>query len=165
MIIIISCAAALLIGAIVCAAVFATLYFSREEPKPTQASTAPHTTEGRKAEPVREVTTQPATTEAPQTAPPQTEAPTTAPDATTRPGGYGENYTPPVPYLIRVKPVTVIYNLPSYDSGVAMTLDEENVYTIVAEQRTDGRLWGKFKSGVGWVCLEDIWENGGSLED
>ena len=73
--------------------------------------------------------------------------------------------TPDVPYLIRVKPVTVIYNEPSYDSGVSMTLDEENVYTIVDERIADGKLWGKFKSGVGWVCLNDIWLNGGSLEE
>ena len=46
-----------------------------------------------------------------------------------------------------------------------MTLDEENVYTIVDERIADGKLWGKFKSGVGWVCLNDIWLNGGSLEE
>lgn len=119
-------------------------------------------------EAVYEVTTQKPTepkTEAPTQAPTEAPAPVTAPPATNPPVTEApQKVTPEVPYLVRVKPVTIIYNEPSYSSGIAMTLDDENVYTIVAEQYTDGKLWGKFKSGVGWVCLNDIWANGGSLE-
>lgn len=119
-------------------------------------------------EAVREITTQKPTepetdppTQAPTPPPaPVTEPPTAAPPVTQA----AKKTTPAVPYLVRVKPVTVIYNQPSYSSGIAMTLDDENVYTIVAEQYTDGKLWGKFKSGVGWVCLNDVWANGGRLE-
>ena len=41
---------------------------------------------------------------------------------------------------------------------------EENIpsgtYTIV-EEATDeaGKLWGKLKSGVGWICVSDISAN------
>lgn len=158
------------------AVIFVVMYFNgRDSEKSTQttpasyeSTTADITTQKATSPPTEKPTEKP--TEPPATIPAQSSAEAVKPES----NDYEDSeksepdmpkITPDVPYLIRVKPVTVIYNEPSYDSGVSMTLDEENVYTIVDERFADGKLWGKFKSGVGWVCLNDIWLNGGSLEE
>lgn len=69
-----------------------------------------------------------------------------------------------VPYLVRIFPVTKVYDAPSNDAGVAMTLDEENVYTIVEERVADGNRWGRLKSGAGWLNLDAVFRNGGYME-
>ena len=50
-----------------------------------------------------------------------------------------------------------IFDGPSYDANYVGVVEEAGVYTIV-EERTDdeGNLWGKLKSGRGWVDLTDI---------
>ena len=50
-----------------------------------------------------------------------------------------------------------IFDDPSYDANYVGVVEEAGVYTIV-EERTDdeGNLWGKLKSGRGWVDLTDI---------
>ena len=68
-----------------------------------------------------------------------------------------------VPYLVRIYPVTKVYDSPSSDAGVAMTLDEENVYTIVEEKVADGIRWGRLKSGAGWLNLDEVFDNGGHV--
>ena len=90
-------------------------------------------------------TTEPAT--APTTEPttaPATE-PTTAP---TEP----ENKN-----LQQVKAVgAYIFDEPSYDGGVVQPMPT-GTYTIVSEKTDDeGNLWGKLKSGLGWICLTEI---------
>lgn len=57
----------------------------------------------------------------------------------------------------RVK-INVIDNLnirkePSTNSEITGKI-KEGVYTIVEEKYNEGRLWGKLKSGVGWIALE-----------
>ena len=69
------------------------------------------------------------------------------------------------PYLVRIFPVTKVYDQPSSDAGVAMTLDEENVYTIVEEKTVDGIRWGRLKSGAGWLNLDEVYNNGGHKTD
>ncbi len=50
-----------------------------------------------------------------------------------------------------------IYSGPGYDYGFVGTVQERGVYTIVAETTdSDGNLWGKLKSGIGWVDLTEI---------
>lgn len=66
-----------------------------------------------------------------------------------------------VPYLVKVFPVTKVYAQASSDADVVMTLDEENVYTIVEEQVADGSRWGRLKSGAGWLNLNSVFANGG----
>ena len=68
-----------------------------------------------------------------------------------------------VPYLVRIFPVTKVYDSPNSDAGVAMTLDEENVYTIVEEKVADGIRWGRLKSGAGWLNLDEVFDNGGHV--
>ena len=161
---------------ILAAVIFAILYFNEKnndssiQPSATayEATTAEITTQQVTAQPTQPPTEK--STESPTTMPVQSSEAVVQPEPTVYETSEiselsPQEITPEVPYLIRVKPVTVIYNEPSYYSGVSMTLDEENVYTIVDERVVDGKLWGKFKSGVGWVCLNDIWLNGGSLEE
>ncbi len=118
------------------------------------------------AEPA-EPTTQPpepAITEAPTTAPTEipTEAPTEEPtEAPTVPPTETQAPTePPLPYLQKISsPDQAIYHGPSYDSGLAGTVEIAGTYTIVEEARdAEGNLWGKLKSGAGWVNLTQIRE-------
>jgi len=50
-----------------------------------------------------------------------------------------------------------IFSEPSYDSQFAGIVEQAGAYTIVAEATDDeGNLWGKLKSGKGWVDLTEI---------
>ena len=64
----------------------------------------------------------------------------------------------PTSYTEKIKrPDQPIYDSPSYDGQYKGTVKEAGVYTIVEEVTDDeGNLWGKLKSGAGWVDLTDI---------
>lgn len=50
-----------------------------------------------------------------------------------------------------------IYSGPGYDYGYVDIVRERGVYTIVEESvDSEGNLWGKLKSGIGWVDLTEI---------
>lgn len=64
----------------------------------------------------------------------------------------GLPYTTAIPFADQS-----IYSQPSYDSSFVQTVELAGVYTIVEEQWDyEGNLWGRLKSGVGWVDLTDI---------
>lgn len=94
----------------------------------------------------------PPTTEAPTTVPPTTEPPTTVPP--TEP-------EPEVPFLQKIYPGQAVYSGPGYNYPYNQTIYEEGTFTItqVAFDR-DGHLWGKLKSGIGWVDLDDLVSSG-----
>lgn len=49
-----------------------------------------------------------------------------------------------------------IFDTPSYDGAVVDTVQVAGIYTIVEEVTDDeGNLWGKLKSGTGWIDLDD----------
>ena len=85
-------------------------------------------------------TTVPAATEEPVTIPMETE---------------GEKE---LPYLLRIRrPDQSIYEGPGYDYIFVGTVREQGSYTIVEETwDQEGNLWGKLKSGAGWVDLTQI---------
>lgn len=59
-------------------------------------------------------------------------------------------------YLVALSAVTPIYSGPSYDETHAGVVGTDGTYTIVEERWDDeGNLWGKLKSGAGWVNLTD----------
>ncbi len=62
------------------------------------------------------------------------------------------------PYTLRIdNPAQGIYKEPSYDSTKVGMVITATVYTIVDEATDDeGFLWGKLKSGAGWVDLDSI---------
>ena len=68
---------------------------------------------------------------------------------------YGTYYS--VNYIAKIKDANCpIYSTPSYNGGYVGTVQEAGSYTIVQETCDEyGRLWGKLKSGLGWVCLSD----------
>lgn len=112
-------------------------------------------------------TTQPtATTAAPTTAAPTTAAPTTEPTEppttaapTTVPTEPPTTAAPShLPYVKRVYSHDQrIFREPSYDSRYNGTVRTAGRYTIVDERYdSEGNLWGKLKSGAGWVDLTDI---------
>lgn len=68
-----------------------------------------------------------------------------------------------LPYLIKVFPSVDIYEAPGSTDVVVMTLDEENIYTIVDEKYIGSTMWGKLKSGVGWIRLDDVYQKGGYI--
>ena len=96
-------------------------------------------------------TTLPPETTLPQTITPTgTTAPpeTTVPPETTLPGVF-EPYTVPIE-----DPEAYLYAGPAFVHGISAMVGEAGTYTIVEEiTDADGNLWGRLKSGAGWLCL------------
>jgi hypothetical protein len=93
------------------------------------------------------------------TAPPESAAPagttvppqTTLPPETTAPAAAFESYT-----VKLTQEDTPIYAGPAFRYGTAELIYEPGVFTIVEEATdADGNLWGKLKSGAGWLCLTE----------
>ena len=61
------------------------------------------------------------------------------------------------PYTIALKADTGIYSGPGYGYDYAHSIGEDGVFTIV-EEKSDvyGNLWGRLKSGAGWVDLTSV---------
>lgn len=59
------------------------------------------------------------------------------------------------PYLVYIdNPDKPIYKGPGYDYGYVGTVEIAAQYTIVEHRYDyDGNLWGRLKSGAGWICL------------
>ena len=112
----------------------------------TAGPTVPETT-------VTAETLQPTETSIPTEAPtqPSEEIPTTVPGET---GGEDSG----LPYLLKIdRADQSIYDGPGYDYVFVDTVRERGTYTIVEETRDyEGNLWGKLKSGAGWVDLTQI---------
>lgn len=62
------------------------------------------------------------------------------------------------PYMVKVDVNTLnIRSGPSTNYSVVGTIRDRGVYTIVEEaQGTGARLWGKLKSGAGWISLDYV---------
>jgi len=57
-------------------------------------------------------------------------------------------------YRIALEGTEYIYDGPGYDWDYARIVGEDGIFTIVAQQLDEeGNLWGRLKSGVGWVNL------------
>ena len=86
--------------------------------------------------------------------------------AATEDSGIGESQEPAatvkpngeLPYLQHIDWFDQsIYDGPGYDYGFVSTVREPGIYTIVEEVVDfEGNLWGKLKSGIGWVDLTEI---------
>lgn len=63
-----------------------------------------------------------------------------------------------VPYRQRVsRPDEPVFTGPGYDEYCVATVQEAGVYTIVEEAEDDeGHLWGRLKSGLGWIDLTHV---------
>ena len=65
------------------------------------------------------------------------------------------------PYVIEVtNPKLSIYDSPSYNANIVGEITDKSRYTIVEEyiepgQTSIGYIWGKLKSGVGWINMYD----------
>ena len=116
------------------------------KPEESSAPTVPETTAPAE-------TVQPTETVTPTDAPtqPSGEAPTTVPAET-------EIEDDDLPYLLKIdRADQSIYEGPGYDYVFVGTVRERGTYTIVEETRDyEGNLWGKLKSGAGWVDLTEI---------
>ena len=102
-----------------------------------------------------ETTEQPAATTAPTEAPTQatlpptepTEAPTEAPT---------EPFSEKLPYLKEVPAEACIFKGASLDAAFNRTMGSDGTFTIVEEVRdANGQIWGRLKSGAGWVNVTD----------
>ena len=107
--------------------------------------------------PAEEIATDPALANVPTVLP--TEIPT---EPATEPPT--EVHTEPVqpeskfPYLQKItQPDQSIFDGPGYDNFLVGTVEVSGTYTII-EEATDyeGNLWGRLKSGAGWVDLTEI---------
>lgn len=59
-----------------------------------------------------------------------------------------------VPYTTPLSGSVSIYSGPSYDHSFVQSVGQDGVFTIVEEAYdSEGNLWGKLKSGLGWVNL------------
>ena len=94
----------------------------------------------------------------------QTDAPTQAPTekettAKKKKSSKPKETKPATPsfnsYTIALHATTSVYSGPGYEYNFVMKIDEDGVFTIVDEYTnpTTGVLWGKLKSGVGWVNI------------
>ncbi len=94
--------------------------------------------------------TLPALTETPVETmlPPETEAPT---ELVATSGGA-------LPYLLQIRRADQsVFEGPGYDFVFVGTVQQAGIYTIVEEAwDPEGNLWGKLKSGVGWVDLSQM---------
>ena len=63
-----------------------------------------------------------------------------------------------VPYLQKVqRPDEMIFSGPSYDEFCVGTVREKGTFTIVEEvDDGEGHLWGRLKSGAGWIDLTHV---------
>lgn len=63
-----------------------------------------------------------------------------------------------VPYLQKVlRPDEMIFSGPSYDEFCVGTVKEKGTFTIVEESDDgEGHLWGRLKSGAGWIDLTHV---------
>ena len=63
-----------------------------------------------------------------------------------------------VPYLQKVqRPDEMIFAGPSYDEFCVGTVRKAGTYTIVEETEDgEGHLWGRLKSGAGWIDLTHV---------
>lgn len=124
----------------------------REEPVPQ--STAPDdTTVSVETTLPAETTLPPETTVPPQTSlPPETTVPATVP---TEPPA---TQSTALPYLQQIgRADQSIFSGPGYDYAFVGTVQQRGTYTIVEEEwDREGNLWGRLKSGVGWVNLTQI---------
>jgi len=60
-----------------------------------------------------------------------------------------------VPYITNIAGSVGIYQRPDWNSGFVQYVGASGLYTIVEEAYdSQGNLWGKLKSGAGWVILE-----------
>ena len=60
-------------------------------------------------------------------------------------------------YIHRIEdPEAMIYAAPGFVHEITALVEEAGAYTIVEEATDrDGNLWGRLKSGLGWVCLTE----------
>lgn len=69
-----------------------------------------------------------------------------------RPKNINNNFTP---YLVKVNcGILNVREHPTTKSAVKTQVFYNEVYTIIKEESTEGRRWGKLKSGAGWIALE-----------
>ena len=100
--------------------------------------------------------TQPETSQA-TTVPETTVEETTIPETTADTTPVNQPSLGQVPYLFTVEQAGYpIYDGPGYDHKLVSAVDLPGVYTIMEEAwDKDGDLWGRLKSGVGWINLTD----------
>jgi len=61
------------------------------------------------------------------------------------------------PYTVSLAAWVPIYEEPGYDFACKRIVGEDGIYTITAEcLDEEGSVWGKLKSGVGWVDLTRV---------
>jgi len=60
-------------------------------------------------------------------------------------------------YTVQLGSWVQVYDGPGYDYGYVRTIGKDGVYTIVQEALDyEGNIWGRLKSGIGWVNLTDV---------
>lgn len=95
-----------------------------------------------------------------ETVPSETSPAQSNPTQTTSPETVPTTQSPEaiIPYLQKIfQPDQSIFDGPSYDYSFVGTVEVAGTYTIVEEAwDEEGNLWGKLKSGAGWVDLTDI---------
>ena len=64
------------------------------------------------------------------------------------------------PYIIRItfKRGMNIRTQPGINGGIVGTVPYRGLYTIVEEKTVSGQVWGRLKSGAGWICLTGFTE-------
>ncbi len=115
---------------------------------------APAATPTPEPSPVSTPTPVPVQTPTPAATPSPTpeSAPAPSPEATPAPDDFE-------PYIFMVEnPGEPVRSGPGYDYAMVGTVELATGYTIVEEQYdSEGLLWGRLKSGAGWIYLPDVY--------
>ena len=164
----------LLIAVVSALVVFIVLYFSGKSSDKDEKVSTTSIAETSVAETVEatEKPTEVAVTEATTTTPPTTVPPTTAPIATTESTTLPKSTEKPTTptsfeeYTIWLEKYTITYEKPYPRSGMTGQIEISTLYTIVDEEEdVFGNLWGKLKSGKGWVNLSGTYYEGAVSTD
>ena len=91
----------------------------------------------------------------PETTPPETKTVETTEPEPTEPVTEAPAIPSEFPYIIYVSdPNEPIYSGPGYGYSYEGTVEIATQYTIMEERYDNaGNLWGRLKSGAGWICL------------
>lgn len=61
------------------------------------------------------------------------------------------------PYLVKANVTKLtVYKQPNIHSGIAGVITDRGTYTITAENGTGSNRFGKLKSGIGWILLNQV---------
>ena len=94
----------------------------------------------------------------------KTASPSTETQAETEPPVQLPPMSTSFPYTISAPAEACVFTMPDPDSKFVQTIGQDGIYTITEEARSEnGDIWGKLKSGLGWINLTNPYCSGSQV--